>query len=304
FFGGFSMSNLVKFWKDITSEDFQALLPKDSNTLYFISDTHEIYLGDKSYGSSDLFDVGSGDAEGTISFDIVDGKLVATAILSTEEGSLEVKADGLYVPPPGISLLESSTPGNFIFATSDGNIADSGLSFSTSITSESTNSQIPSAAAVYEALLRIAPIWEGIETPEDLFNWQRHNWRSFLSKLTLAENVTIDPDSFLESDGREVRLSLLLELGDYQYAPGKELFKMARFLSPPNRVVLACTPIAEDNTVSQSFEYNSAIEISDMKGIYRTNETSPKLTNTRLAISGSYLLKSLPAGTVVDGYIV
>lgn len=43
----------VRFWKN-TSSEFDKITTKDANTLYYLTDTGKIYLGDKMYGSTDV----------------------------------------------------------------------------------------------------------------------------------------------------------------------------------------------------------------------------------------------------------
>lgn len=43
----------VRFWKN-TSSEFDKITTKDANTLYYLTDTGKIYLGDKMYGGTDV----------------------------------------------------------------------------------------------------------------------------------------------------------------------------------------------------------------------------------------------------------
>lgn len=43
----------VKFWKN-TSSEFDKITTKDANTLYYLTDTGKIYLGEKMYGGTDV----------------------------------------------------------------------------------------------------------------------------------------------------------------------------------------------------------------------------------------------------------
>jgi hypothetical protein len=232
------MKNLVRFWKGITRDAYEALETKDPSTLYFISDTHEIVLGELSYGSSDLFNV-SESAGGSIVFSIVEGKLVASAVLDPEDNAIQARPDGLFVPPAGIPMPEDLVDGHFIYAKANGEIKDSGISFTTQISQSSTDSEVPSSAAVYEALIRVAPMWESIETPEDLIAWQRHNWKDFKNKIQVNAPFSLLSNSFFKCDGYEVRFSLKFELFEL-IEPEKLFFSVAKFpkyLNPAGRVV-------------------------------------------------------------------
>ncbi|MDR2750473.1 MAG: hypothetical protein LBC41_07425, partial [Clostridiales bacterium] len=250
------MKNLVRFWKGITRDAYDALETKDPSTLYFTSDTHEIILEELSYGSSDLFNV-SEDSGGSIVFSIVEGKLVASAVLDPEDNSIQVNPDGLFVPPAGIAIPENLVEGHFIYAKADGEVKDSGISFTTKISASSTDTEVPSSAAVYEALLRVAPMWESIETAEDLIAWQRHNWKDFKEKIQVSSPFSLLPNSFFKCDGYEVRFSLKFEFSEAMES--EELFysvaTFPRYLSPANRVVFFSaitdnTSSAIENTVA------------------------------------------------------
>jgi hypothetical protein len=224
------MKNLVRFWKGIDREAYDALETKDPSTLYFISDTREIVLGEKSYGGSNLFSLDSG-AEGTITFSVVDGKIVPAATLSPNENAIVAKPDGLYIPSGGVTAPADLVDGHFIYATDTGNIKDSGISLVTAISSSSTDTQVPSSAAVYEALIRIAPIWETVDSVEDLVAWQNHSWRDFLPLVTFEPGIELDASkhNFFECDGREARISLYLNFASVGGNPADPYFPIASF---------------------------------------------------------------------------
>ena len=59
----------VKFWKN-TSSEFDKITSKDANTIYYLTDTGKIYLGEKMYGGTDMpFTIVSKDDKRFSSFD-------------------------------------------------------------------------------------------------------------------------------------------------------------------------------------------------------------------------------------------
>lgn len=59
----------VKFWKN-TSSEFDKIASKDANTIYYLTDTGKIYLGEKMYGGTDMpFTIVSKDDKRFSSFD-------------------------------------------------------------------------------------------------------------------------------------------------------------------------------------------------------------------------------------------
>lgn len=59
----------VKFWKN-TSSEFDKITSKDANTIYYLTDTGKIYLGEKMYGGADMpFTIVSKDDKRFSSFD-------------------------------------------------------------------------------------------------------------------------------------------------------------------------------------------------------------------------------------------
>lgn len=59
----------VKFWKN-TSSEFDKITSKDANTIYYLTDTGKIYLGEKMYGGTDMpFTIVSKDDNRFSSFD-------------------------------------------------------------------------------------------------------------------------------------------------------------------------------------------------------------------------------------------
>jgi hypothetical protein len=199
-------------------------------------------LGDVSYGSSKLFRVAEG-GEGSITFNASNGNVYPN-VLFNGDGSAYATTTGIYVPYLGLPIPDGIPNGNFIYAKSDGTIKDSGVSFAVSISEDSTDAQVPSAAAVYEALTRIAPIWEGIETEEDLIAWQRHNWRDFLPKIIMYSGFMLEDykyEPFFESNGLEVRFNLYIKV---TRSPGAQdraaIAYIPKFLNPPKKKTFIC----------------------------------------------------------------
>lgn len=80
----------VKFWKN-TSSEFDKITSKDANTIYYLTDTGKIYLGEKMYGGTDMpFTIVSKDDKRFSSFD--------TLFLKGEnDGELKLSVDpGVY----------------------------------------------------------------------------------------------------------------------------------------------------------------------------------------------------------------
>lgn len=79
----------VKFWKN-TSSEFDKITTKDASTLYYLTDTGKIYLGDKMYGGTDMpFTLVSKDDKRFSSFD--------TLYLKGEDGDFKLSVDpGVY----------------------------------------------------------------------------------------------------------------------------------------------------------------------------------------------------------------
>lgn len=80
----------VKFWKN-TSYEFDKIASKDANTIYYLTDTGKIYLGEKMYGGTDMpFTIVSKDDKRFSSFD--------TLFLKGEnDGELKLSVDpGVY----------------------------------------------------------------------------------------------------------------------------------------------------------------------------------------------------------------
>jgi hypothetical protein len=230
---------LVKFRKDLDYASYEALENKDPGTLYFASDTHEVFLGEKRYASSEGFDSFTNEGELYIGTS-EESKLIATPKLSSDSSSLEVKSDGLYVPPPGMNKPDA-VPGHFIQAMPDGQIKDSGLTFTKALSKNSTNDQVPSAAAVYEALTRVAPFWESVDTPQDLADWKAHRWRNMLPRVSIWDTwgpylIEMRSPSILATDGVTVRFNLTFAFdlnGLYQWGYERIFINVPKYLCPP-----------------------------------------------------------------------
>jgi hypothetical protein len=203
------MKKLAKFWKCFSIADYEAIDSKDPDTLYFISETQELILGEMRYGRTDSFAI-SAAGDGTLVFSLQDNKLAAKAVLAPGS-AVATRSDGLYLAP-SVSFHDALVDGNFIYTTAKGGIKDSGVSLTTEVSSSSTDRQAPTAAAVYRALTRVAPIWDDLEDEEDLLAWQKHNWRNFFSKLTFANDFVCRDNSFFESNGLEVRFCIHLDI--------------------------------------------------------------------------------------------
>jgi hypothetical protein len=230
---------LVKFKKELDFASYEALEIKDPDTLYFTSDTHEVFLGENSYVTEPYFSSYCEDSE--IGFGTSgNGYVQGTPKLSYDGSSLEIKPDGLYVPTPRINKPDA-VPGHFITEKADGQIKDSGLTLTKALSKNSTNDQVPSAAAVYEALTRVAPFWESIETPEDLADWKAHRWRNMLPRVRIWDTwgpylVYMLEPTLLISDGVTVRFNLTFNFdlyGLYQWGYDRILLFVPNYLCPP-----------------------------------------------------------------------
>ncbi|MDR1641589.1 MAG: hypothetical protein LBT59_17990, partial [Clostridiales bacterium] len=215
---------------------YEALEIKDPNTLYFTSDTHEVFLGENSYVTEPHFI--SYCEESEIGFySSENGYVIGEPKLSYTGSSLEIKSDGLYVPPPRINKPDA-VPGHFIMEKADGQIKDSGLSLTKALSKDSTNDQVPSAAAVYEALTRVAPFWESIDTPEDLADWKAHRWRNMLPRTSIwmPTKIGMYEPSYFIADGMTVRFCFLFNFDVYrfyQWGYDRILLNVPKFLCPP-----------------------------------------------------------------------
>ncbi|MDR1641039.1 MAG: hypothetical protein LBC41_00015 [Clostridiales bacterium] len=209
---------LVKFRKDLSFDDFLALAEKDEDTLYFINDTNRIYLGDQPYGGKDIL---VEDSE-SISLSFVDDTLEATAIISSEDdNALELKADGLYAPAATVPLVKYPEDGDL--AISAGSVVDdSNISIVEEINSSSNDWMVPSVAAVYEAISKVAPTWNS-DTVDDSFlpDQPKRQWLNFTNKISTTDNIFQIDRSFVASDGKTVRfvISWIINWAEVMYAP-------------------------------------------------------------------------------------
>ncbi|MDR1643534.1 MAG: hypothetical protein LBC41_15055 [Clostridiales bacterium] len=189
---------LVKFKKDITQEQYDLLETKDLETLYFISDTFRIYLGEEAYGG--------------------------TATLE--------------------QLLLEAEEGEFLMANSESKISGSGLSLSTLLSADSTHFELPSALAVYEALVKIATVWDSDASNDILSIAAKEeaafkDWKNYLTPSTESSTYTVfapGPDSFYLSNGFEAKFALNVRITGSSLESSivrTKLFTLPDFLWPP-----------------------------------------------------------------------
>ncbi|MDR1641042.1 MAG: hypothetical protein LBT59_15230 [Clostridiales bacterium] len=192
---------MIKFKKELTNEQYQGLEPKREDTLYFISDTGKIYHCATEYGGRD-FSVADTDS---VSLDSSSG-LTGDFILSSAADNFLSADNGLWVPPIDVPRLENPVEGDFVTATGNGQLKDSGYSLSTEITEDSEN-EVPTAAAVYTALEELALIWEDEPEIED-FSESEAPWKDYTKEIAYAASVTNKGRTYLHFNGTWVRLHL------------------------------------------------------------------------------------------------
>lgn len=162
-----------------SSAGFQTL-PKDPNTIYFITDTHEIYLGGEKYsigkdiainitGSGDIIKDATWDpAEKSLTFlrgSASDIASISNAIQSATAGSIvSVSSDRSSAidvdssDPKNVKLILNLATGDNagnvkLTQSSDGLKATVDIpDVSTSVTSTSTDSEVPTAKAVWDVI--------------------------------------------------------------------------------------------------------------------------------------------------------
>jgi hypothetical protein len=258
---------LVKFKKDLTSSQFSALEPKDINTIYFISDTGEIYIGSDSYGTR------------------------------------------------GITSI-SAVEGNLVAAGPEGDIVDSEKKFTDEITN--ANDDIPTAAAVYDAMLRVAPIW--IPSEESVFSGfvvdkseavdvlselceSASEWKEY-REFALYPNDLITPltsESSILSDLRTVKLNYTSEayhsyLDSGVLPAGSTLFSVNYSLQPDRNWHFAGTVAIRREGVIKTL--GAGVFVLMYTGQLKCladiplSETPQYLDTLLINVSGEYVIKS------------
>lgn len=136
------MANVI--FKSGTRAKYDALAKKDNNTLYWLTDTQQLFRGSTLYGTGaeateqvaglmspedkERLDrlVASGIMEltpvdGSVAITEEDGKmLIGVAVSEVEGNALIVKDDGLFVPVPALEIKISETKANGLVAVGDG----------------------------------------------------------------------------------------------------------------------------------------------------------------------------------------
>jgi hypothetical protein len=248
---------LVKFRKNMTYEEYAALPEKDEDTLYFIiaNGRQRIYLGDAPYGGIDLDVTDSYNI--ALSYD--GGILTAVAKIAEKEGnSLELKDDGLYAPPASVQYIDSPENGDLVTAAPD-SIEDSRIAIVDELTAESSNWMAPSLAAVYNAISKVAPVWNSETASDDIFPENEfpdteaiepHAWLSY--DLDMIETV---PGSFVIKgvssfcfDGETIMFTLSFDVTSVPSYSGSEgspyvldkgyLFKIPDELAPKTELYI------------------------------------------------------------------
>ncbi|MDR2752263.1 MAG: hypothetical protein LBC41_16525 [Clostridiales bacterium] len=203
---------LVKLRKDLSYDAFMALPEKDGDTIYFLNDTNRIYLGDTPYGGKDIFVENSE----SIGLTFIDDTLEASAILSSEDGNaLELKADGLYAPPATVPFIKNQFDNDLVVSVGDA-VDDSCIAIVDELNENSNDWMVPSVAAVYEAISKVAPKWNS-DTVDDSFLPQdlpKREWLDYTDKLTDYNAPFLDIRSYLVSNGATVRFCISSYLSD------------------------------------------------------------------------------------------
>lgn len=93
------MAENVIFKRGLRAQ-FDALTVKDGNTLYWLSDTQELYMGDILYGTGKIGELIPADASL-----IIDDDSIRVALSGDELNALELREDGLFVAVPSVPLV-------------------------------------------------------------------------------------------------------------------------------------------------------------------------------------------------------
>ncbi|MDR1643233.1 MAG: hypothetical protein LBC41_07435 [Clostridiales bacterium] len=267
---------LVIFRKDLNYEDFLALTEKDPDTIYFINDTHRIYVGDTAYGGTDiLFE----DSE-TISLSIVNSALTAQAFISGDVvNALELRADGLYAPPASVRLIEDGETNELVQVRED-EIVTSRLRLSEMVTNTSTDWTVPTANAVYSAIAKVAPVWNSTSLNDAILPQENEErqWLDYSALITASENVQANADfNQLYSDGHEVVFNLCLEIGAW--------VTQSSFIAPLSTICSIPQKIAPTSEITFSASGYSrqdpSTSISDIGGSLIFDETGAVKVGTK-----------------------
>jgi hypothetical protein len=197
--GGFAMG-LVRFKKELTYDEFQAIEQINDETLYFISDKAKIFLGSVEYGGGEL-DVAN---SASITLDASSG-VIGEFVLSADEGNSLALNNGLWAPPEGASLVENATEDNFVAVDQNGDLKDSSYTLTTSVTD--ADNLVPSAAAVYRSLEALAILWD--DAQEDLPTTDGAGpWVDRTSTMTFEMNVENAGNSYFHTNDVWARIHI------------------------------------------------------------------------------------------------
>jgi hypothetical protein len=213
----------------------------------------------------------------------------------------------MYAPASNASVPEAQ-PGEFIAAQADGDIKGSGLTFTKTLSASSTHSQVPSAAAVYEALTRIAPFWESVETPQDYEDWKAQKWRDFLPKVQPWNGMaSFRPGCFFMTNSQMVifRLELGYDFGGMgEWPPNKPILILPKYLCPPCKMVFqGLTQYSYEIDPEYTNSSISEVIFDDGAICHGSCHTENEVRQIYLTAAGQYPLTNtvFELGKIVDG---
>jgi hypothetical protein len=239
---------LVKFRKNLSYEEFAALSEKNEYTLYFVyaNGKTRMHLGSEAYGGTEQIEF---ETSNSIAISHDHSMYSMTARVSPDEGnSLRMNPDGLYAHQSLMPAIEDPTDGDLVIAA-DGSVATSRISVVEELSAECNDWMTPSVSAVYNAVSKVAPVWNSETISDNLFPQNvipndpapeesaAHEWVDLLDSEGLAELPIVKDRSFLCSDGETVAFSLVLRVNDLVHVPYRysaELDKDAILLQIPS----------------------------------------------------------------------
>lgn len=125
------MADTPVIFMQLTQYQYNGITPKDDGTLYFCTDTQNIYLGSKLYGGSDIAKLTIKNGTNTVEYDGSTDKsieiptvTVDTALSSTSTNPVQNKAVKSAIDENGVTLIKFMRQDNVFCETSVESILD------------------------------------------------------------------------------------------------------------------------------------------------------------------------------------